>query len=1104
MGKKKAAEKDGQAPAWGGQLVLFRYFLNLFGKGSLAALAGRLNASEYEGVDESQNTFFWRELDGIVQRQGESARISRDSLRECDENICRHVRRIGENRGGIKLKYFQYIACLFTEMYLGRYFADRDGFARELNDYAEWIKEESAGAIDAGAFAPGGMNKLAFMCATGSGKTLVMHINILQFGHYLGKARLADPRLRINKIIVLAPNEGMSAQHLAELKLSSISAEAFVKSGLGNQADVVVIDMNKLKEEGKVKTVSVDSFEQNNLVLVDEAHRGLAGDVWHDYRSRLSADPEKGGFAFEYSATLKQAMRAGKPSAAAAEEWKGRLGEYFRSIVIDYSYKFFHEDGYGKEYRIYNLREGILEEQRQLYLVGCLLSFYQQLKLFGERGKDYAPFCIEKPLLVFVGNRVTAKTSAAEMTDVEEVLGFIDGFVRNAGNSTVRDIHAVLRGSTGLTDGGGRDFFRHEFGALSGLFGGAPAAGDVYRDMLRVVFGADAAADGPRLHLLNLRQAQGEIAMRVGKGGADFGVISIGDAAGLIRNCAAKGISVGTDEFAGESLFGRINEKNSDISVLIGSRKFTEGWNSWRVSTMGLVNFARGEGSQAIQLFGRGVRLRGFGGSLKRSGKLDGRDIAVPKHLSLLETLSIFGIKAQYMEDFRKHLEAEDMPEGGKLREWTLAVCKDRHNPIRDKRLRVIKLRDGADFKKQAARLVLGAPDEGFARYLGKNKVRIDCRSKVQALESVPGAQAGGGAPGEEKLDGRFLPFLDYERILDELAAYKNEKLYHGIALGKSGLRSALQSDGWYALVVPKARMAFGGAAHLSMYTDFAIIALKSYMDKFYRYEKARWEEPHLEYRELAEDDANFVDGYTLTYHERHAGDAAADGIDVFVRDLQALLDKKGGLPASGLMASGFPEPGVGLAALDFGRHLYAPLIFKDEDLKLELAVSPAGLNKGEKLFVEKLAKYARDNEEGALAGKSLYLLRNKSKIGMGFFAAGNFYPDFVLWVDAPDAQHVSFIDPKGLRFVGWDDPKIRFCETIKEREALLQPTSPDKRIALNSFIMSSTPSADLRAWWGKSEPELHARNVFCLDEPDSVGLMMRKILGGHARNPRA
>ena len=38
-----------------------------------------------------------------------------------------------------------------------------------------------------------------------------------------------------------------------------------------------------------------------------------------------------------------------------------------------------------------------------------------------------------------------------------------------------------------------------------------------------------------------------------------------------------------------------------------------EGWNSWRVSNMGLLNIGRNEGSEIIQLFGRGVRLRGRG-----------------------------------------------------------------------------------------------------------------------------------------------------------------------------------------------------------------------------------------------------------------------------------------------------------------------------------------------------------------------------------------------------------------------------------------------------------------------------------------------------------
>ena len=50
---------------------------------------------------------------------------------------------------------------------------------------------------------------------------------------------------------------------------------------------------------------------------------------------------------------------------------------------------------------------------------------------------------------------------------------------------------------------------------------------------------------------------------------------------------------------------------------------------------------------------------------------------------------------------------------------------------------------------------------------------------------------------------------------------------------------------------------------------------------------------------------------------------------------------------------------------------------------------------------------------------------------GVGFFEAGNFHPDFIVWLLAGDRQHVTFVDPKGIRNVGVDDPKIRFFETI-------------------------------------------------------------------------
>ena len=129
----------------------------------------------------------------------------------------------------------------------------------------------------------------------------------------------------------------MSDQHLEELKLSSISAALFQK-GLGATSykeSVVIIDINKFREEGKVKTVSIDSFEKNNLVMVDEAHKGLKGDVWYNYRTRLISN---GGFAFEYSATIKQAL---KTADIKKKEIKERYDDYCRSIIIDYSYKYF-------------------------------------------------------------------------------------------------------------------------------------------------------------------------------------------------------------------------------------------------------------------------------------------------------------------------------------------------------------------------------------------------------------------------------------------------------------------------------------------------------------------------------------------------------------------------------------------------------------------------------------------------------------------------------------------------------------------------------------------------------------------------------------------
>ena len=1071
------AKKNQDPIKFNDRLILFRYFLNQFGKENLKDLGHTLNSYEYEGYDENNNTWFY----GYLKRFCAETDLNADLLRLYDENICRYVKKIGENRGGIVLKYYQYISLLFTEMYLDRYFSDRDNFIKDLNNFIDKISAETLGMNSFTRYTTDNMNKIAFMCATGSGKTLIMHINILQFLHYFKKAKRLNSSLAINKIIVLSPNEGMSLQHLEELKLSSIPAQMFSKDLTGfatSKEDVIVIDMNKLKEEGKVKTVSIDSFEQNNLVLVDEGHRGLTGDVWKEYRDKLSAD----GFAFEYSATFKQALKSQKGKAM-----ESLMDEYGKAIIMDYSYKYFYDDGYGKDYRIYNLKDNVDDEKRQLYLVGCLMSFYQQIKLYKTYKKEYSPFNIENPLLVFVGNRVTASITAAELTDVEEVLVFINKFVNDKVN-TISRIDLILNGDTGLNDSAGNDLFYQDFNGLNSVFCQGISGEEIYADIMRCVFNVDSIPDQPRLHMVNLKQVDGEIGLKIGANGDFFGVISVGDTSALVRKIGDNvnnEIVADTEEFLTESLFKSINSKNSEINILIGSRKFSEGWNSWRVSTMGLINFAQNEGSQAIQLFGRGVRLKGYNCCLKRSRSVD-QKFDIPKYIEWLETLTIFGLKANYMEDFKKYLEMEDMPANEKTHEIKLKII-NRYDAIKDKKLQVIQLPENVKFKKQASRLILSTPDEGFLGHLAKYKVIADCRSKVQTIESSVSMHIE-STTQEHTIDKGILKYLDYNRIYDELQQYKNEKLYYNLSIDKNELYNIMAYDGWYSLIIPKSYIQVNTIARLESATDYAIMVLKSYMDKFFKFKKAEWEAPYLSYHEIKNDNSNFDFEYTIKYTDINNSDKNFEEIQKLVDKISRALDKDSCIENYEISMNHDI-----ITAFDFGKHLYAPLIsVKAGSLKIQ--VSPVTMNEGEKKFIDMLKNHLNKHPT-ILEDRELFLLRNKSKVGMGFFEAGNFYPDFILWIKDNNAQRITFVDPKGLLQVSPNDPKVEFYKKIKELQANLQAKYNEGTVILNSFIMSITPSLELSDRWKMSKPEREAKHVLSLDNDDCIDVMLNMII---------
>jgi hypothetical protein len=235
------------------------------------------------------------------------------------------------------------------------------------------------------------------------------------------------------------------------------------------------------------------------------------------------------------------------------------------------------------------------------------------------------------------------------------------------------------------------------------------------------------------LRVEKLKGQEGELVLRLGEN-EPFGVINVGDAAQLWKLCEDYPELLPTERDFAESYFHKIDMKDSTINVLIGSKKFTEGWSSWRVSTMGLMNMGRSEGSQIIQLFGRGVRLKGYQFSLKRSDSLKGQIPVVPnmKYLKHIETLNIFGIRADYMQQFKEYLEEEGIKTEVEFEEIMLPVLKNYKK--RKLNLKALRLKEGINFKKQGPKPELPKP---IGSIPSSQKVVLNWYPKIQFKESA-------------------------------------------------------------------------------------------------------------------------------------------------------------------------------------------------------------------------------------------------------------------------------------------------------------------------------------------------------------------------------
>ena len=962
------------------------------------------------------------------------------ALASYDNNIRDHLSAINAKRATpIVLRYFQYLAVLYAEVYLDWFFRRPGTLLDALNRFELRRSTDSRlrGVRGDLPFRRDDLRKLAFWIATGGGKTLLLHINYHQFLRY--NAALGSS---LDSILLVTPNEGLSEQHLAEMTLSGIPCRRFdlQESGLRFDAGdaVRVIEITKLTEvkKGGGLSVPVEAFEGNNLIFVDEGHKGSGGERWRGYRDALAET----GFTFEYSATFGQAL-----TAARNEEL---TREYAKAIAFDYSYRYFHGDGFGKDFNILNLKEDeaeSAEDRTDRLLLGNLLAFYEQQRVFAEHKDALRPYNLAHPLWVFVGGTVNAiySRNKRKQSDVLTVVRFLQRVLGNSQGWAVAAIRQLLAGESGLERADGRDVFEGRFGYLRDA-DMSPEA--LYQDIL------DSVLHAPTSDVLQLgfvRGSSGEIGLKASGSTRYFGVITIGDASSFRKLVAEREPDIRlVEEAVVERLFDGINTPNTHIEVLIGARKFMEGWNSWRVASMGLMNVGQQEGSQIIQLFGRGVRLRGLHHSLKRSSGLPGRH---PAHIGLLETLNIFAIRANYMAQFKSYLEREDLHTEGVV-ELSLPLRPNKE--FLNRGLLVPHVPGDRTFADEA--------ETGLAPVAGA-AVFLDRSLKAQAIESQDGtfADTAARAGRRRRIPAASLDLVDWNRVQLELLAYREERGYANLALTPNDIRAIFESTSPPChelmaeddLVEPKTLAGVGALSE-------AVTALaKKYMDRFYRTQQERWASKTMRYSEICDTDANFRDYIVRVPRAVGSTDKAPAGSYAkLLAEITELIEEGERI---------YERETAELPNVHFDRHLYQPLLVQRS---AKVTSTPPGLNESEHRFVEDLRALCKQHQQkqaDVLANKEIFLLRNQSRgRGVGFFEQRGFYPDFILWVKEDEKQRIVFVEPHGMLHADAyvHDDRARLHETLRELEGEMARThAGNDDVSLDSYIVSATAFEDLK-----------------------------------------
>lgn len=521
----------------------------------------------------------------------------------------------------------------------------------------------------------------------------------------------------------------------------------------------------------------------------------------------------------------------------------------------------------------------------------------------------------------------------------------------------------------------------------------------------------------------------------------------------------------------GKYLFENIDKPQSPVNVLIGSRKFAEGWNCFRISVIGLINLGKTKGNKIIQIFGRGVRLK----RLKNDGKrkdlnhvedyFDLKQTETDK-LKRLETLCVFSLQRSYLEAFTEAISSE------------LEITKTFDIAVKPSLLKLDgnyasfqSYQEGLNIFKLSkttvdVKKVLLYPDEQKLEYeyifsgnhqkavINNFSFNLDYRTN----KNEEGKNVKGYLSNINRNYNSFINYQSFEKAIIEQANEANNQLYKaGATLSKICIDDVLAYVDEIKYKGNWPEMDFDFAENLnSRIGEEFVKKVRNKINWHLNSSIYQYNEELKQSRGDAKGD--FIENYTLVKSFKLANQVNKTTKQKTEQELNREIEN---------FTNSIREIESDLMIDKIGNHIYNPLLWDNPNREdLDLLIKPDKLNSGEKKFVQDFAKYIQDKPEKFI-GFDVYLMRNAESLkSIGIYLNDDsevFYPDFIMWLIAKDKIYINFIDPKGQMGIndlatGQLKEKVNIADkrsnlTLPNIERQLKQVY-QKEFILNSFIL--------------------------------------------------